>query len=53
MPDKKDKAKKEEFIIRVDKFIYTKEDLNHIVGLDSKKSSLLLKNLLPSNKKMK
>ena len=54
MPDKKDKPKKEEFFIRIDRFIYTKDDLNHIMGIENdKKSSILLKKMLPDKKKMK
>jgi|694.fasta_scaffold05388_17 hypothetical protein len=54
MPDKKDNTKKEEFFIRTDRFIYTKDDLKHIIGLDEeKKSTILLKKMLPGKKKMK
>lgn len=54
MPDAKDKNKKEEFFIRVDRFIYTKDDLKHIIGLENeKKSTILLKKMLPDNKKVK
>lgn len=56
MPDDK-KGKKEEFFIRGDRFIYTKDDLDHIVGLGDKvgpekPSTILLKKMIPDKKKI-
>jgi len=59
MPDDKKKPKKEEFFINTDRFIYTKDDLNHIVGANKvgltqfgpEESPILLKKMIPNTKK--
>lgn len=59
MPDDKKKPKKEEYFIRTNRFIYTKEDLAHIIGTNKlgvtqfgpEESPVLLKKMIPNTKK--